>query len=167
MAHTSNGTCRPPHCAARCSMTHFFMHIERPAGHRVGRATAGQGRVRAGQGRAGQVKAGQVRFRAGRNRVGRAGPEKEAALLRRWPGQVLPGPRWALRVLREGEGGSILALSRHRRRHVYCAGMGVPVLKMTASPSEDPRNLCKDAVTDMRVHKVCGHACATCAQTCA
>ena len=28
---------------------------------------------------------------------------------------------------------SILALSRHRRRHVHCAGTGVPVLKMTAS----------------------------------
>ena len=26
------------------------------------------------------------------------------------------------------------ALSRHRRRHVYCAGMGVPVLEMTAPP---------------------------------
>ena len=28
---------------------------------------------------------------------------------------------------------SISALSRRRRRHVYCAGMDVPVLKMTAS----------------------------------
>ena len=29
-----------------------------------------------------------------------------------------------------------LAVSyRHRRRHVHCAGMGMPVLKMTASPS--------------------------------
>ena len=28
---------------------------------------------------------------------------------------------------------SISALSRHRRRHAHCAGMGVPVLKMTAS----------------------------------
>ena len=31
--------------------------------------------------------------------------------------------------------GSISALSRHRRRRVHCAGMGVLVLKMTASPS--------------------------------
>ena len=29
--------------------------------------------------------------------------------------------------------GSISALSRHRRRHVRCADMGVLVLKMTAS----------------------------------
>ena len=28
--------------------------------------------------------------------------------------------------------GSISALSRHRRRHVHCAGMGMPVLKMSA-----------------------------------
>ena len=28
---------------------------------------------------------------------------------------------------------SISALSGHRRRHVYCAGVDVPVLKMTAS----------------------------------
>ena len=26
--------------------------------------------------------------------------------------------------------GSILALSRHRRRHVHCVGIGVPMLKM-------------------------------------
>ena len=31
-------------------------------------------------------------------------------------------------------GGSILALYRHRRRHVHCAGVGVLVLKMTALP---------------------------------
>ena len=35
--------------------------------------------------------------------------------------------------------GFISALSRHRRRHVHCAGMGVPVLKMTASPRERER----------------------------
>ena len=29
---------------------------------------------------------------------------------------------------------SISALYRHRRRHAHCAGVGVPVLKMTASP---------------------------------
>ena len=33
--------------------------------------------------------------------------------------------------------GSVSALSRHRRQHVYCAGMGVPVLKMTASACKD------------------------------
>ena len=32
------------------------------------------------------------------------------------------------------------ALSRHRRKYVLCAGMGVPVLKMTASPRPYPRN---------------------------
>ena len=30
--------------------------------------------------------------------------------------------------------GILLSASRHRRRHVHRAGMGVPVLKMTASP---------------------------------
>ena len=29
--------------------------------------------------------------------------------------------------------GSVSALYRHRRRHVHCVGMGMPVLKMTAS----------------------------------
>ena len=31
---------------------------------------------------------------------------------------------------------SISAPYRHRRRHVYCAGIGVPVLKMTASEND-------------------------------
>ena len=31
-----------------------------------------------------------------------------------------------------GIGGSVSALSRHRRRHVHCARMGVRVLRMTA-----------------------------------
>ena len=42
---------------------------------------------------------------------------------------------------------STSALSRHRRRHVHCAGMGVPVLKMTASPS-----------TGTPIHPCYGHA---------
>ena len=33
----------------------------------------------------------------------------------------------------ETRGSIFLALSRHRRRHVHCAGMGVPALKMSAS----------------------------------
>ena len=29
---------------------------------------------------------------------------------------------------------SAITIYRHRRRHIHCAGMGVPILKMTASP---------------------------------
>ena len=55
--------------------------------------------------------------------------------------------------------GSISALYRHRRRHVLCAGMGVPVLKMTASehtraidmPSAMPIGACTQAAVDAGV----------------
>ena len=38
----------------------------------------------------------------------------------------------ALRAMSKRELRQVLALHRHRRRHVQCAGMGLPVLKMTA-----------------------------------
>ena len=47
--------------------------------------------------------------------------------------------------------GSISALSRHRRRHVHCAGMGAPVPKMTAS-HQYPRN--GGAVIDAEIEPI-------------
>ena len=42
---------------------------------------------------------------------------------------------------------------RHRRRHVYCVRMGVPVLKTTASPARPyPRN--RHAVGDAEVQPI-------------
>ena len=48
--------------------------------------------------------------------------------------------------------GTLLQASRHRRRHVHRAGMGVPVLKMTASEvgdAEMPITVCRDSESDL------------------
>ena len=47
------------------------------------------------------------------------------------PRHAMPRDRRHLPMVSSG---SISALSRHRRRNVHCAGMGMPVLNMTASP---------------------------------
>ena len=51
--------------------------------------------------------------------------------------------------------GSISAPSRHRRRQVYCMGIGVPVLKMSASPRRSSCRFYTSACT--RIH-ACTHA---------
>ena len=70
------------------------------------------------------------------------GRESAGALFDRLDGELSSGRiagAWlharpgCYRYVRSGRAGSISALSRHRRRHAHCAGMGVPVLKMTAS----------------------------------
>ena len=52
----------------------------------------------------------------------------------------------------------ISLLSRHRRRHVHCAGMGVLVLKMTASPdrADVEVGMCYRNVAAIPSPRLCG-----------
>ena len=53
-----------------------------------------------------------------------------------WPNRWSHGRENTPLLAQYRSGGPISALCRHRRRHVRCAGMGMPVLKMTPIPAQ-------------------------------